>query len=193
MVYDKEWDRPLIHRLSSVRKHVLTALDKAIVLSTQDTVTTRKQQIGCKKYVQIRSVLDIGKAFLSNLAVCTGNNFGVKPKEILPCRFGLTFSDLTTALNIQGENDAVRDKSDASNTQTEKASLDSFIEENMKARSQTTDTESIGSRSTVMSSVFKIKTFSQTKVAMSTKNKAKDSNGTISQMKIRPRCYRPTH
>ena len=101
MVYDKEWDRPLIHRLSSVRKHVLTALDKAIVLSTQDTVTTRKQQVGCKKYVQIRSVLDIGKAFLSNLAVCTGNNFGVKPKEKLPCRFGLTFSDLTTALNIQ--------------------------------------------------------------------------------------------
>ena len=63
-----------------------------------------------------------------------------------------------------------------SNTQTEKASLDSFIEENMKARSQTTDTESIGSRSSAMSSVFKKKTFSQTKDALATKNRVKDSN-----------------
>ena len=173
MVYDKEWDRPLIHRLSSVRKHVLTALDKAIVLSTQDTVTTRKQQVGCKKYSANTKRSRHWQGIFKQLAVCTGNNFGVKPKEILPCRFGLTFSDLTTALNIQGENDAVRDKSDASSTQTEKASLDSFIEENMKARSQTTDTEGIGSRSTVMSSVFTRKTLSETKVAMSTKIRQK--------------------
>ena len=75
-----------------VRKHVLTVGQGCFVHKSSDNTVL---VIG-KKYVNTKRSRHY-KAF-KQPAVCTGNNFGVKPKEILPCRFGLTFSDLTISL-----------------------------------------------------------------------------------------------
>eukprot|EP00943_MAST-04B_sp_MAST-4B-sp1_P005049 g5049.t1 len=93
--YDSEWDRPTIYRLSSLREHVKRALSAAVHLSTQDTVKLSNGVIGCKKYLQVQTLIPTVTNFLKVFSDCTNNNF--KSDKVQKCKFNYTFPDLQYA------------------------------------------------------------------------------------------------
>ena len=101
--YDTAWDRPVLYRLQSLRRHLLKALTIAIQTSTQDIMIRGNGEIACKKYLQIQTLIPVATNFLSSFSRCVGNNFVRKSDKINECSFDFTFPDLFIANAIEKE------------------------------------------------------------------------------------------
>ena len=102
-IYDNAWERPLIYRLTSVRRHLQNALTNAIKFKTQHTINLNNGQLACQKFIQIQRLLQASTTFLNQLSTCTGNNFAEVPAKTLSCKFDFTFPELIIAKTIEFE------------------------------------------------------------------------------------------
>jgi hypothetical protein len=158
--YDSEWDRPTIYRLNSLREHVKRALSSAVYLSTQDTVKLSNGVVGCKKYLQVQTLVPAVTGFLKAFSHCTNNNF--KSDKVKKCKFNYTFPDLYYARVMQYEK-IFKNPTDSS----------ALLEESMSFRSSHTMNEKVGER--IFSKMLKTKPSAKLGSSLSTKQKNNSS------------------